>query len=158
MSLLSALCCCCCCRCCSRAFSGFPCGRCPGGQAAPRIGEFFISSNYIKPDERLGAKAAPVKEKKQMPCRQLTAKRCGRAEVSLLKVKRGKGWRGDIRGAVRETGNCSGQHIRERRRVREIHCARLCPRPVVCLHQSSAKRADKTEEDGEAERRRRRRV
>lgn len=27
---------------------------------------------------------------------------------------------------------------------------RLCPRPVVCLHHGSAKRAGKTEEPGEA--------
>lgn len=38
-----------------------PRSRCPGGRGAPRIREFFISSNYIKPDERLGAEAAPVK-------------------------------------------------------------------------------------------------
>ncbi len=33
--------------------------------------------------------------------------------------------------------------------MREIDCPHLCPRPVVCLHQSSAERADRTEEAGE---------
>lgn len=35
------------------------------------------------------------------------------------------------------------------RRVKEMDCPRHCPRPAVCLHQSSAKRADRTEEAGE---------
>lgn len=35
-------------------------------------------------------------------------------------------------------GSIAGQE--GERRVREINCPRLCPRPIVCLHQSSAKR------------------
>lgn len=82
-------------------------------------------------------------------------------------MKSGKGGRGDIKGAVRPTGESvsgkkgkrgSVQRDGKKRRAREIDCPRLCPRPVVCLHQSSAKRADRTEEAGEARRRRRRRV
>ena len=63
-------------------------------------------------------------------------------------MKSGKAGRGDIRGAVRETGNYSAGEGKKggivgtgrRREWREIDCPRLCPRPVVCLHQSSAKR------------------
>lgn len=36
------------------------------------------------------------------------------------------------------------------RRISKMDHPRLCPRPVVCLHHGSAKRAGKTEEPGEA--------
>lgn len=66
---------------------------------------------------------------------------------------------GNIRGTVREMANYSSREGNvearegEERRVREINCPRLCPHPVVCLHQSSAERADRTggEEGSEEE-------
>lgn len=78
------------------------------------------------------------------------------AEAVVLKVKSGKGRRVNIQSLV---GRRQGiiQHKKERgsalqdgkeKGVREIDCPRVCPRPVVCLHQSSAKRAGRTEEAG----------
>lgn len=90
----------------------------------------------------------------------------------MLKVKNEIGGRDGIRDTVSETGNYS---VREEERAdaeqdrRESERNRLSsflppPHPasyplkppcfVVCLHQSSAKRADRTEETGELWRRR----
>lgn len=78
------------------------------------------------------------------------------AEAVALKVKSGKDGRGNIHSLV---GRRQGiiQHEKERgsalqdgkeKGVREIDCPRVCPRPVVRLHQSSAKRTGRTEEAG----------
>lgn len=142
LSLLSGL-------CCSPAFSSFPCGRGPGGWAAQRNREFFISSNYIKPDERLEAKASTLSRNKHTTC-------WGRSRGLNIKGEEWKWLEGRHKPEQLErqriTPN-SGMRI-----VRKMHYPCLCPRPTVCLHQSSAKRTDKTEEPGEAQGRRRRRV
>lgn len=79
----------------------------------------------------------------------------------MLKVKNEIGGRDGIRDTVSETGYYSarerkeGLRSRTAGRAREIDCPRFCPpRFIVRLHQSSAKRADRTEETGELWRRR----
>ncbi|TKS66879.1 hypothetical protein D9C73_001798 [Collichthys lucidus] len=97
---------------CSPALSRFPrcCG--PWGTSRSEDQGIFISSNYIKPDERLEAKAAPRQGRNAAAQTRVLSLR---AEVLALKVKSGKGGRGDIKGAVRQTGGISQQEERKER-------------------------------------------
>lgn len=124
--------------CCSPAFTGFPGGRGPGGWVAERIGEFFISSNYIKLDKKLEANPASVKE--EILINPLAA------EVLARKVKSGK-----LRRRHKQNSWEDGESLRigGSGRISKMDHPRLCPRPIVCLHHGSAKRAAETEEPGE---------
>lgn len=88
------------------------------------------------------------------------------SDCSLEKVQASRGF--SIKGEKRKWWETYGAQLErwqithhergtwrhgKERRVREINCPRLCPHPVVCLHQSSAERADRTggEEGSEEE-------